>query len=160
MSNKTIINTLFAYHWHTNTHLLDLAAQLDEADYQAQPGYGRGSMHEIFFHLLRAMNNWRQGIETGKIQQPLKSEDFPTLASIRAGIQNEQAAWQILLDQWGVADIDGDVTLSRRGEMQTLPRWRILHHLVLHGMQHHAEIALLLTQRGRSPGNIDFIFYE
>jgi uncharacterized damage-inducible protein DinB len=152
---------LFAYHWHTNSHLLGLAAQLDEADYQGQPGYGRGSMHEIFFHLLRAMNNWRQGIETGKIQQPLKIEDFPTLASIRAGMQKEQAAWQMLLDRWSVEDIDGDVTMSRRsGDVQTLPLWRILHHLALHGMQHHAELALLLTQKGKSPGDIDFIFYE
>jgi hypothetical protein len=27
-------------------------------------------------------------------------------------------------------------------------------------MQHHAELALLLTQKGKSPGDIDFIFYE
>ncbi len=32
--------------------------------------------------------------------------------------------------------------------------------LVLHGMQHHAELALMLTQKGKPPGDIDFIFYK
>jgi len=35
-----------------------------------------------------------------------------------------------------------------------------LQHLILHGMQHHTEIAQLLTLKGQSPGDIDFIFYE
>ena len=38
-------------------------------------------------------------------------------------------------------------------------RWQVLYHVVLHGMQHHAEIAALLTDQGLSPGDIDFIFY-
>jgi len=66
MFTKTLFQTLFDYHWHTYYHLLDLAAQLDEADYKEQTGYGKGSMHDIFFHLIRALNNWRQGMETGK----------------------------------------------------------------------------------------------
>jgi uncharacterized damage-inducible protein DinB len=41
-----------------------------------------------------------------------------------------------------------------------MERWRILQHLVLHGMQHHTEIAHGLTVKGHSPGDIDFIFFE
>ena len=35
----------------------------------------------------------------------------------------------------------------------------MLPHLVNHGTQHRSEAALLLTQAGRSPGEIDLIFY-
>jgi uncharacterized damage-inducible protein DinB len=42
----------------------------------------------------------------------------------------------------------------------TFPRWRVLQHLALHGMQHATEIAQLLTVKGQSPGDIDFIFYR
>ena len=41
-----------------------------------------------------------------------------------------------------------------------MPLWRVLQHLILHGMQHHAELAQLLTAKGQSPGNLDFIFFQ
>jgi uncharacterized damage-inducible protein DinB len=56
--------------------------------------------------------------------------------------------------------LEADVTLINwRGDPWTLPRWRVLQHLALHAMQHETEIAHLLTLAGRSPGDIDFIFY-
>ena len=58
-------------------------------------------------------------------------------------------------------DIAAEVELTNwRGDRLKLPRWRVLQHLVLHGMQHHAGLARLLTARGHSPGDIDFIFYR
>jgi uncharacterized damage-inducible protein DinB len=32
-------------------------------------------------------------------------------------------------------------------------------HLMLHGMQHRSELALMLTGFGHSPGDIDLVFY-
>ena len=46
---------------------------------------------------------------------------------------------------------EGKVRENRLGE--------ILHHVVLHGMQHRSEMASMLTNFGHSPGNIDFIVY-
>jgi uncharacterized damage-inducible protein DinB len=161
MLTKTMYQTLFAYHWHTHTRLFDLAAQLDEADYKEQPGYGKGSIHDLFFHLMRALNNWRVRLETGNRLSPLKAEDFSTIAALKTGFQQEQAAWQVLLEKLNEEDIEGNVRLTTRsGEIEDIPCWRILQHLVLHGMQHHAELAQLLTLKGRSPGDIDFIFFK
>ena len=158
---KTQFLTLFAYHWHTHNRLFDLAAQLDEADYKDGTGYGQGSIHGLFFHLLRTMNSWRQGLETGKRISPLKVEDYPTHEALRIGFEAEQSAWNILIEQMSAADIERDINLTtRRGDLVAFPRWRILQHLVLHGMQHHAEIAELLTQKAHSPGDIDFIFFK
>ena len=57
MSNKLYLSTLFAYHWRTTQRMIETAARLDEADYRAHPGYGHGSIHDLLFHLLRAMTN-------------------------------------------------------------------------------------------------------
>ena len=161
MFTKTLFQTLFAYQWHIDSRLLDLAAQLDEADYKEQPGYGKGSIHDLLFHLMRALNNWRQGMETGERRYSLKAEDFQTLEAIKAGLQLEHFAWDSTLEKLSVEDIEGDVSLTRRsGDVENIPRWRILQHLVLHGMQHHAELAHLLTLKGKSPGDIDFIFFS
>lgn len=55
----------------------------------------------------------------------------------------------------------GEIELtSRRGELYTFKLWRVLQHLIMHGMQHHSELAQLLTNEGKSPGDIDFIFYR
>ncbi|MFN8458639.1 MAG: hypothetical protein U0401_28965 [Anaerolineae bacterium] len=38
--------------------------------------------------------------------------------------------------------------------------FRQTQHLILYGMQHQTELAQLLTAKGRSPGDIDFIFFR
>jgi uncharacterized damage-inducible protein DinB len=161
MTSKSHIQTLFGYHWHTTQRLMDCAAKLEEADYIDNPGYGHGSIHDLLFHLLRTDKSWRLGLETGRQLAPIRKEDFPGLRSLRDGFQQEQGEWQVLLDRLDANEIDSDISLTDRlGESASMPRWEILHHLVLHGMQHHAELAQLLTAKGQSPGNLDFIFYS
>jgi uncharacterized damage-inducible protein DinB len=130
-------------------------------DYKDRPGYGQGSIHDLFYHLMRTFNSWRRGLETGKRLSPLQAADFHNIELLRAGFQQEQSAWQALLDKLSAEEIESDIHLTTRtGELVGFPRWRILQHLVLHGMQHHAEIAQILTRRGKSPGDIDFIFFK
>jgi len=161
MTSKSHIQTLFAYHWHTTQHLMDCAAKLEEADFKENPGYGHGSIHDLLFHLLRTDSNWRLGLETGQQLALIRKEDFPDLRSLRDGFQREQGEWQILLDKLEADEIESDISLTNRhGDIVSMPRWEIFYHLVLHGMQHHAELAQLLTGKGQSPGNLDFIFYS
>ena len=161
MSHELQFHTLFAYHWHTTQRLLDCVGKLSAADYTTNPGYGHGSVHDLLFHLLRTDYGWRLGLETGRRQAPITPEDFPDLQSLRDGFAQEQSAWQKLLDSLSAEEIEGNLDLTdRRGETFPIARWRILQHLVLHGMQHHAELAQLLTAKGQSPGDIDFIFFE
>lgn len=153
--------TLFAYHFHITRRLLECAARLDDAAYRAKPGDGLRSIHETFFHVLRTDYNWRRGLETGKQLPSFKIEDYPDLASLQAGFAGEQSAWQALLGSLSPDEIDGSFDLTdRRGHTEPLARWFIMQHILLHGMQHHSELAYLLTAAGQSPGDLDFIFYE
>lgn len=161
MFSQTQFQTLFVYHWHITRRLLECAAKLSEADYQANSGYGYGSIHNLLFHLLRTDQGWRRGLETGQQLAPLLPEDFPNLASLQVGFEQEQLAWQTLLDSLSGAEIEGVISLtSLAGQTYPIPRWRVLQHLILHGMQHHTELAQLLTAKGQSPGDIDFIFFR
>jgi len=161
MFSKTQFEILYAYHWSTRQRLLKCAAQISPEDYHKQPGYGRGSIHNLLFHLLNAEQSWRLGLEQGQQLVPLNSEDYPDLEAIQEGTAGEQAAWEQLLEKLSATEIEADLELTdRRGRGWSLPRWRILQHVALHGMQHHAELALLLTANGQSPGDIDFIFYR
>jgi len=161
MSSKDQITILFAYHWHTTNRLINRAAHLSEEDYHADPGYGHGSIHDLLFHILRTDQSWRMALQTGKQLSSIEAEQFPDLGSLQAGFENEQMEWGVLLEGLSGEQIEGDIELtSWRGDVYTFKRWRILQHLVMHGMQHHTELAQLLTARGQSPRDIDFIFYR
>lgn len=160
MSSKSHLQTLFAYHWHTTQQLVECAAKLSTDAYMEHPGFGHGSVHDLLFHLLRTNISWRRALETGRQLAPVKAEDYPTIDILRAGFEAELTTWQSMLERLSDNEIEASVSLLNwRGESWTIALWRVLHHLVLHGMQHHAELAQLLTSKGQSPGNIDFIFY-
>lgn len=152
--------TLYSHHFGTIERMLDLAASLNEEDYRQNPGYGRGSIHELLFHLLATDHSWRVGLESGARPQPLDPESYPDLSSLRPLLVAEQEAWRTLLGGLTEADIEAEMQMSAGPDRSfTVARWRVLHHVLLHGMQHLAEVAQLLTNKGQSPGDIDFIFY-
>ncbi len=155
MSIKAHFQTQFAYHGATYNRLLDCAERLDHGRYQEQPGYGLGSIHDILFHILYWQNRWRQSLENSSRSVYLKPDDFEDLPSLRSGIAREQVAWQRVFE--GLSEAAFDEQQSIGGSQ--LYRWRIFQHLVLHGMQHHSEVAALLTSYGESPGGIDFIWF-
>lgn len=158
---KSQFQTLFSYHWQITNRLLERASQLAESDYHHQPGYGHGSIHDLFFHLLRTNYGWRVALESGRQSPPLPAEKYADLAAIQSAFANEQIAWEGYLQQLEIPQIEQAVTLlTLRGQPFVIPCWRILQHLVLHGMQHHSELAQLLTAKGQSAGDIDFIFFS
>ena len=42
----------------------------------------------------------------------------------------------------------------------SLPLWRLLTHLAIHGVQHRSEAAAMMTALGQSPGNLDLFFFQ
>jgi len=101
------------------------------------------------------------GLETGFQPEPFAPEAYPDLAAIRAGMADEAAAWASLTDGLSGAEIEAELILTARlGRAWPIPRWRVLQHQILQGMQHHAELARLLTEAGQSPGDLDFIFFR
>ncbi len=161
MSIQTQYQTLFAYHWHTNDRILAGVAHLDEAAFRAGTVYGRGSIHALLFHILNTDRSWRLALESGQQAESLPGDQFQDLTAIRAGFEAEQQAWQVLLEALKPDEIEAVAELTdRRGRTFPVPRWRVIQHVILHGMQHHTELAQLLSEQGYSPGDLDFIFYR
>ena len=161
MSTKTSLQSQFAYHWQTTRRLMTLAAGLSQADYRAADDYGDASIHSLLFHLLDTDYSWRIGLESGRQSTGFAAADYPDLESLQIGIDSEEAAWTRFIDALSEEDLDQEIELiSLRGATYSFSRQRVLQHLILHGMQHHSELARLLTLKGHSPGNIDYIFFQ
>jgi uncharacterized damage-inducible protein DinB len=152
---------LFDYHWSTTERLLKIASQLPNDIYHSEIHSGSSSIHKLFFHLIAANHGWRIGLETGRQQVGLEHTGYSDQESIEALLIEEKAAWRTYLSQLNDDQIDSDITLTTlRGQDRSFPVWFILTHLLLHGMQHHSELAQALSNHDHSPGNIDLIFYS
>ena len=155
------LRTLYAYHFDMTFRFISLAENLSETQVAGDPEAGRGSIGDLLFHILATDRAWRIGLETGERPVPLRREDYLELAALKRGFESEKSAWEGYLASLDEGLVGEDVELvAGPGRVFSFGRWKVLHHVLLHGMQHHAEIAEQLTRAGESPGDIDFIFYS
>ena len=82
-----------------------------------------------------------------------------SIEELKAFAQAEAEA----ISAWVATQSDEELAMpfpSKYGdqEFEILP-WQALTQLLFHSMQHRSEIALWLTEKGQSPGDLDFIYY-
>jgi uncharacterized damage-inducible protein DinB len=147
------IRALFEYDaWATRQVLVQLD-DLDEAPWGATGVVGERGLGSILVHMLGAHQRWRLGIAAyGAGEQPEPElEPLPDVAALVARWEAELAATEPFLDfltDGYLAHVEDGISIGQ-----------MLIHLVNHGTQHRSEAALLLTQAGRSPGELDLIVY-
>ena len=148
--------TTYAYGDRSMERLFECAAKVNAEQYVAPTRFGR-SLHETLFHTLSGQVAWRSAFETGQPHR-MNPLDFPTLESIRVRWEEEGQAMQRYIAS--LEDEGLRATHTPRGPQGNEPIlvWHMLMHLALHGMQHRAEAAHMLTEYGHSPSDLDFIF--
>ncbi|MBA2381331.1 MAG: hypothetical protein H0V73_04395 [Chloroflexi bacterium] len=145
------IRYLFAYDRWATAKILARIEGIDDATWSATGVFDVRGLGGILVHHLGATQRWRHGLlEDGLAPRPEK-EPLPSPSGLIAAWSQEWPAG----DAW-LAAID-DAWLDRQDEGVTF--WQMLAHVVNHGTQHRAEAAALLTQAGRSPGDLDMIDY-
>jgi uncharacterized damage-inducible protein DinB len=117
---------------------------------------GERGLGSILVHMLGAHQRWRTGIadegeETDEDVPRPERKPLPTPATAVVWWEAEFRE----MDGFLAALTDGMLAYVHNG----IAVWQMLAHLVNHGTQHRSEAALLLTQAGRSPGELDLIVY-
>lgn len=152
----------FEYNAWANGRLLDEAAKLSEEEWTGKLDAAGNSLHEILAHLLRTERVWRLLSAHGRIERDAlpSAEELATVDSLRVLNASENELMLILLNDWSTEAFSEVEQVTRwDGQVVPLVRWHMLQHMLLHSMQHRSEAALLLTAHGRSPGDLDFIFF-
>jgi uncharacterized damage-inducible protein DinB len=138
------------YYWAT-WKVLGAAEGLSEAEFTG-PAPGGQPLRELLVHTLSAERGWRIGFEIEERVAGLPVEDFPTIAALAERWREEEANMRAFLAGLDEAVLD-------RPFIDGKPLWKFLLHVANHGTQHRQEAALILTELGRSPGNLDYLFF-
>lgn len=169
--NLDDIKMLYKYHDWANQRILMGCARLTTEQFTAPSniGIGHSSLRTTLVHMLDAQYQWRltclgyyaellppEAYET----MDLRPEDYPTLEVLEEHWQTEEQEMDAYL-----ALLTDDMLHSTlrytiaNGTVRERTLWHCLYHVVNHAMQHRSEIAVLLTDFGQSPGDLDFTLF-
>jgi uncharacterized damage-inducible protein DinB len=159
MSKLEIVQSLFEYNEWANERVLEAAALVDEADLLRENNPSFGSIQGILIHILGSHVSWLMKW-TGE-PPPLARLQPGNVAS---GLQESFAAThRRLRDHIGSlteAQVEAVTSLMdpQDGQWRTWqrPAWQMYLSVGSHAMAHRAEAAMLLTELGASPGEIDY----
>src|SRR5512146_3278136 len=145
------IRVLYAYDRWATRRILDKLPGLEPEVWSRTNVVDERGLGGILVHQLGAMQRWRHGfLQDGQDPHP-EEEPLPGIEQV---IAMYEAEWKEV-DAWLPTLTDGFVNYVLEG----VPVWQMLVHVVNHGTQHRAEAAALLTEQGRSPGDLDLIDY-
>lgn len=151
MTDDSQLSQLFRYDAWTNRKAADVLG--------SHPANQMDSSIRLFAHIRAAQQIWHAritGSETGGIA--LWPNDS-TLSSDAEILQDMHTDWIRLLDD-NREDLDQPVIYQNSsGTSFNTPLAGIMHHLVIHGQHHRAQIASKLSAAGITPPGTDFIYY-
>ena len=150
----TDIAYLFAFDRWATRRVLSVIDGLPAEVWGATGVVGDRGLGSVLVHQLGAHMRWRLGLggddeaagEARPEREPLLSPD--------ALARRWALEWDAM-DAW--LGTRTDAWLDELGD--GVPMWQMLAHVVNHGTQHRSEAAVILTEAGRSPGDLDMIFF-
>ncbi len=156
--STALIETLIGYNAWRNALLMRTAVDLTPDALYAPTRFPMGSLGGTLVHAMGAERLWTERL-TGVPTTPFaKPADFPDLQSIaRAWTPIELSLRSFALGR-SEADLARVFEFRRlNGDKHSGVIGEVIIHVVNHGTQHGSEVAQMLTELGRSPGDIDLI---
>ena len=160
--NASDIRFLFDYTYWANARILNAAGRLSGEQFIAPGNLSFGGVRGTLVHAFGAEYLWRKRTQDGisPASMPPESE-YPSLVALRTQWEAEERLMRAYLgsltDQ---ALLQTFHYKNMQGQEYESVLWLVLTHLVNHGTQHRAEVAVLLTDFGQSPGDVDLILFS
>ncbi len=143
---------LFDYDRWATRRVLGVLEGLDPQTWSRTHVVDERGLGGILVHQLGATMRWRHRLQRldGELPRP-ERDRLPTTDALG---QLFEAEW-LRHDEWQATWSDEMMAYPVDG----VPIWQLLTHVVNHGTQHRSEAAALLTAEGRSPGDLDLVFF-
>jgi uncharacterized damage-inducible protein DinB len=151
--------TLLDYNAWANRQVVDTAGELSIQEFTEPSGVTWRNVRGTLVHTLDVERSWRrrlQGRPPEEWDDSLHDEDYPTADALAEHWDRDHAemrAWIEGLDDEAVGAI---VDL---GEKDRFPLWYFVVHVLTHSAQQRRDAAILLTNAGHGPPEIEFLYY-
>jgi uncharacterized damage-inducible protein DinB len=151
------IRALYDYNAWANVRVLGAADGLTDEEF-ARELEGAGSLRTILTHVAGSQAVWLERFQGRSPASLWDASLFPDLATLHDRWDDVERVTREYVATLRDGDLDEIVAYTNfQGERWAYPRWQQMIHQVNHATQHRSEAAVLLTQLGRSPGNLDFL---
>ncbi len=151
------LHVLVDYHYWATRLVLAAASGLTDDEFRRASGDTTRDLRETLVHALDVEWSWRErlrGLPHEVWASDLSVEAYPSvdvLAEHWAQDETEMRSW---ID--GLSDEELAAPANVEGEIDA-PLWFYVMHILTHGTLQRSDVAVLLTQAGRSPGDLDFL---
>lgn len=146
-----------------DNRLLEVAAELTDDEIRIPRAASFSTLLESFAHIAAAEVNWLERWTTGANRiSTLELQKMPGMDAVRSSFATTHAGLREFIDALTDDRLDAPLAFrdSRLQATLSRPLWQQMMHVANHGTYHRGESAMMLTDMGRSPGDIDFIFWE
>jgi uncharacterized damage-inducible protein DinB len=154
----TTIAALYAYGEWANARLLDRARGLGTAELTRRFSEGAQAILPTFVHLygadLRWLARWR-----GQPPPEVQGTDFTSVEAVEARWRPLWAERRAYLDGLDRAGLEERIAFTRPAGTVWILRWQGIVHCANHATQHRSELAMMLSDLGRSPGDLDMFLW-
>ncbi len=158
--NISDLRTLMDYNYWANARILNAAARLTLEQFNAAGNLSFGGVRGTLVHAFGAESAWRKRAQEGLSPSALSGDEYPDLGVLRAAWLVEEGKMRAWLAGLSDADLQRAFAYKNlKGQPMETILWQGLVHMINHGTQHRAEVAVLLTDFGQSPGDVDMIVY-
>ncbi len=158
--NPEYFGLLFAYQRWARERVLDTAEGTPGEQFAAPAGLTRASLRATLVHIAWAEWLWLQRFEGSSPSLRWQEEEFPTLEDLRDRWRETEERLESFVLLQDEAALQRIVRYTNtKGKEFAFPLWQLLAHVVNHGTNHRSEAAVILTELGRSPGDLDLNAY-
>ena len=154
MTYTTQLQSLVAYNRWADERVLAAAGGVSDEEF-ARKGDDGLSIEGALGHAVRTqiwwLGNWTGAgvVDYERSREGLRRAYADTQNRLDALVAStDDASWERMVE-----------FEFQRGSPLHLPMWQTVLQVMLHGIQHRTEEAVLLTRAGRSPGNLDYILW-
>lgn len=162
---KEHIEQLIDYNYWANGLILKHAEKLAEEQFLESVMEGQNSLRDILAHVMLAEWFWLDRMQgrsrsLDEMRAFFNAEKYPDIKSLYDDWFDLELRLREFLAELAQEDLGEEFEYQRSDGTALKDSYAdVFTHLVLHGMQHRGECALILTSLGHSPGNLDYMNY-
>ena len=157
--NINDLRLLFDYNYWANSKYLKVAEQLSADQFTRHVAGTYGSVRNTLVHTMSAEAGWLERCGGPERGPHLKGEDYPTFKSVVDHWATVEKNMRGFLTSLGEEDLAKPIEFNIGKSPWSLTLREVLQHVANHGVHHRGQMALLLRELGKVPGNVDILFY-